>query len=620
MEGENTSTVCKSHHVMTRMNQAPHGYTTGFIFCDDCRKHIIPSSLMGQHFYHCQSCRYDLCMICSQWPRNQRARSVDRAATQVSLPMTCCQEGHDMDVLTSKPSQYTGTTFCDNCRTIINIQAGFRHCDPCNFDLCPNCCNSPLYVEENRSSSTNSRTNSTNSRRTRETYCKSRHMMGYLTTKPAEYMYPGVICDECRGRITVTDGFAHCSLCSFDLCGNCSSMIKYSSPVQAVCPRMHNMEHLTRKPTDHFMLLPVRCSHCDTKIVSASGYEYCSTCKFSLCPSCVSLPNYSASRQQAMASIHSYCRANHTMIYMTTCPTDYAGIAGCDHCRRPIDYSLGFTHCEPCGFDLCNHCFKLSEFASPATSTTATVTPVVPLATAAEATYGDDDANVFEAVLGSPAPPAELPERVYCNSGHESEHLHNYPNDYKNLPHATGDVLCDSCGVAVDIPMGFFHCSLCQFDICKVCVLGGNITGLGVNSPVHAIPLMASPTTGSVSLVPPTPPLAAIDSRLQNNENLPGLSHNLTMSLIRLTETPSSSTGVGTTASSSPPTHCLSGHELEVLRVNPASYKNTGSALCDVCRKDIVTARGFCHCARCSFDICPDCYERFKVFVSRNNT
>jgi hypothetical protein len=460
--------VCNNGHKCELLTRRPPSYM-GTTLCDECRVSI--AVLSG--FHHCAICKFDLCGKCRALPKYNKKLVVNSPGLSAGfgsvaasglgpsifseivaenmLPMTYCKKhNHRMSLLHAQPSEYRGSVQCDHCRGPISVRMGFRHCQSCEFDLCAGCCQHSIYNGQISSPAPASPVSQV-------IHCRNNHTMPLMHEKPAEYLLPNIICDECRSRLVPASGYHHCSICAFDLCLICSRIASYHEPpVQAVCTNHHDMVLLTKKPADVSMFAVFRCSHCTKSIQSKKGFHYCASCKMALCAICAGLPLFSRTRILSLAMIESYCPASHVMKYLTSTPELYVGNRiVCDHCLSAISVATGFTHCGECHFDLCINCFKLPQYA-----------------------VSGEAHDHFR-----PSEAAALPgaSAYYCDQGHVLECLYHFPSTYKNQDglNATLDcVVCNICSQEVlYFDDGFHHCSICSFDICHGCSTSGAVGG-----------------------------------------------------------------------------------------------------------------------------------------------
>jgi len=119
-------------------------------------------------------------------------REALRAVGLVDRP---CPNGHQLQVVTGKPSAYSGW-ICDLCRKgIPHDSSGVLHCSACKFDLCRGC-------------------------QAQDWRCPKGHALICQHGKPSSYA--GWSCDGCKKTIPhETKGVLHCKTCNYDLCQSC---------------------------------------------------------------------------------------------------------------------------------------------------------------------------------------------------------------------------------------------------------------------------------------------------------------------------------------------------------------------------------------------------------------
>lgn len=273
-----TTTVpirCSSHHIMESCFETlPTDVSViGSIACDRCQsKHL---ETISRPYWHCVTCKYDLCFDCVEYARQHTSPRCQKA----NHPMV------RMDW--KRPTYYrsSGSVTCDLCRTSDLQRGEYWHCELCkDFDLCMSCAATTSTAGTTTGTTVTSSSNHTN----RPLQCKMNHtMQQFYRRKPSAYEHH-VKCDICSAVPLEDDSlpYWHCDACKFDICGACTTAIQSQNP--PFCHRDHSLIRLESKVPRYYRGR-VNCDVCGEINLQTDEYWHCYQCGYDMCKNCKSL-------------------------------------------------------------------------------------------------------------------------------------------------------------------------------------------------------------------------------------------------------------------------------------------------------------------------------------------
>eukprot|EP01084_Bolivina_argentea_P123476 218819_1 len=191
---------CQNGHIV---KYGPTGYA-GRYRCNGCSK-----SINEKNAYRCASCKYDLCQTC-----------YDVVSSTTSSSSVKCSKGHNVKFGTTG---YAGGYRCNVCTKSYKQKYAHR-CSACQYDLCENCHD---VISSNTAESL--------------TTCLQGHNLKY---SPTGYS-GGYRCNGCCKSYKQKYAY-RCSLCKYDLCNNCHTILQTEEKVEVEYKTKENDSSTTK--------------------------------------------------------------------------------------------------------------------------------------------------------------------------------------------------------------------------------------------------------------------------------------------------------------------------------------------------------------------------------------
>ncbi len=366
-------TTCPENHPLFEVDDLcefydGESYTDNIYFCDACRENFH-SILDPSH--HCMVCKFDLCTKCYE---AQKVIKID------------CPKNHPLLKVQAlkKFSKYSSDRYrCNSCmKSFDSTVESSAHCRTCRYDLCPSCLEKTQSKPRKEEVCLKKAETTGTTTKTRRSKCPKNHTLSRVNNLKEVHPFAGelyeenlYVCDTCRTKYScVTHITHHCKTCEFDLCSKC---YKAQKKISVSCPLSHNLlvvSALEKFSGPSYKNDFYSCRTCKITFDSSrSPSAHCQTCKFDLCPNCVTTESHKKEEHILKAPDFSTnqvtCLKRHPLICVNNLSLLHPmkgsygkDIYRCNACRGKYSCKDKNTyHCMSCNFDLCPCCHQKAQ-------------------------------------------------------------------------------------------------------------------------------------------------------------------------------------------------------------------------------------------------------------------
>jgi len=305
--------------------------------------------------------------------------------------------------------------------------------------------------------------------------CLSGHALKH-TTKGNGY-----ICENCRKKTPVSDGWWICADCNYQICVKCrprthGSIQKKADTEEIKCSKNHPMKFGNYEDPTIYL-----CDNCGKAYYGSVARWSCLTCQTDLCRRCMIPPNSFKPKKDEVLEID-VCTNGHPLGFVIA-ESDY-GMYECTLCSKVGDTHNGRWTCFECGMNVCHVCKPTDRIKegmlSVKTKTLVCNKNHMLMFTCKPPPKGIKiGCDKCKAVIGPDywrwdcdecgydvcikcRPEPEGRRDLLCPKMHKLI-LSNMPKD--NATYGR----CDSCYIVVNLLKGRYCCLPCQYICCKKC-------------------------------------------------------------------------------------------------------------------------------------------------------